>query len=262
MTRIVGISLVRDEDVFVERALSNVLDFCDELIVLDHGSRDRTPEILARLASSEPKIRVHAIRDLRLSHEHVARFAGEPVWVLAVDGDELHDPERLAKLREQILAGELDEWWSLTGNIVHANRVESGRAAGYMSPPSRTLAKLLNFGALESWDGPTPERLHGGNPRFKPGWDASRRYELHLEHSWDESPFRWLHVCFLRRSSRQPPGAQVKANPAARYYAGRVRRLRDTLMRELRRSREDGGKVEAYTRGELVEVDARPFFPE
>ena len=32
------------------------------------------------------------------------------------------------------------------------------------------MTKLYNFNAIESWDGYTPERLHGGNVRFRAGF--------------------------------------------------------------------------------------------
>ena len=46
----VGIVLVHNEDVFVERAIRNVAAFCDRIYAVDHLSNDRTPEILRRLA--------------------------------------------------------------------------------------------------------------------------------------------------------------------------------------------------------------------
>jgi glycosyltransferase involved in cell wall biosynthesis len=51
---IVGLSLVRDEELFVGRVLRNALALCDRVLVADHDSRDRTPEILAALAQEEP----------------------------------------------------------------------------------------------------------------------------------------------------------------------------------------------------------------
>jgi translin len=54
LTRIVGIGLFRDEDLHVERAVRNVFGFCDELILVDHRSRDGTHAILARLAAEHP----------------------------------------------------------------------------------------------------------------------------------------------------------------------------------------------------------------
>jgi bifunctional non-homologous end joining protein LigD len=54
--RVVGIALVRDEDLFVEQALRNVLGFCDELILADNGSRDGTLAILERLEAEQPEL--------------------------------------------------------------------------------------------------------------------------------------------------------------------------------------------------------------
>jgi glycosyltransferase involved in cell wall biosynthesis len=51
MTRIVGIMLVKDEDLYVEQAVRNVLAFCDEIFLADNGSRDETLAVLERLVA-------------------------------------------------------------------------------------------------------------------------------------------------------------------------------------------------------------------
>ena len=48
------------------------------------------------------------------------------------------------------------------------------------------------------------ERLHGGDIRFKPGYDLDSWRHLGAEPGWDSSPLRALHVCFLERSSADP----------------------------------------------------------
>ena len=48
---VVGVVLVRNEDVFVEQAIRNIAAFCDRIYAVDHLSTDLTPEILRRLAS-------------------------------------------------------------------------------------------------------------------------------------------------------------------------------------------------------------------
>src|ERR687885_597836 len=118
--RIVGISLVRDEDRFVERALRNVLGFCDELILVDHRSKDRTPEILEQLAAESPiPTTLHSVDDPSASHDLIKGHAGQEVWVFGVDGDELYDPHGLALFREQLLAGEAADDWSIRANMLH-----------------------------------------------------------------------------------------------------------------------------------------------
>ena len=105
--RIVGIVLVRNEDVFVETAVRNVADFCDEIHVADHGSIDRTPVILRALAGELPKIHYKSIRHPAESHGLIQHLAGSPTWVFGVDGDEIYEPDRLARLRQKILSGRL-----------------------------------------------------------------------------------------------------------------------------------------------------------
>ena len=61
--RIVGIAMVRDEDAFVDRAVRNALDACDEVVLVDHRSRDETPRILAAIRADFPdKVSLHRVR--------------------------------------------------------------------------------------------------------------------------------------------------------------------------------------------------------
>lgn len=101
--QIVGISLVRNEDLYIERVLLNILEFCDRIIVVDHGSTDRTPELLEQLRRQHTKIEVHRVINASVSHDLIAGFAGSPVWIFGIDGDELYEPARLRDLRARVL---------------------------------------------------------------------------------------------------------------------------------------------------------------
>jgi glycosyltransferase involved in cell wall biosynthesis len=259
VTRIVGIGLFRDEDRFVERAVRSVFGFCDELILVDHRSKDRTPEILERVASDSPvPTSVHSVKDPGESHDLIAGYAGRDVWVFGVDGDELYDPEGLSHFRPRLLAGEFDDWWLIRSNALHVVKLdEQARAAcGYMSPPAPSMVKLHNFGLIESWDGAHPERLHGTEGlRFKAGHEG-RKLELGKQHPWEESPLRCLHVCFVRRSSRDR-GTRVRANIPDQNVPTRLplrvwRRLTGQVPR---------WKFEHYRQGPLRVVSTEPFLP-
>ena len=50
--KVVGVSLVRNEERFVRQALLNVADFCDRIVVADHLSTDRTPAVLEELSNA------------------------------------------------------------------------------------------------------------------------------------------------------------------------------------------------------------------
>jgi hypothetical protein len=260
-TRVIGIALVRDEDLFVEQALCNVLGFCDELIVADHRSRDGTRGILARLETEHPdRIKVHQVADPGESHDLVAHYAGDRVWVLGVDGDELYDPARLSVFRDRLVGGEFDDWWLIRSNALHAVDLDDERrqARGYMSPPAPSMVKLHNFAMIESWDGRHPERLHGRNGlRFKPGHEG-RKLELQKVLGWEESPLRCLHVCFLRRSTRERT-ARARVNIPDRNAPRRLpRRLWYRAL--LAAGIEQSAWKENYRKGEIVAVDAAPFF--
>lgn len=264
MTRIVGIFLVKDEDLFVERAVRNVLDFCDEIFLADNGSRDGTFAILESLVTEHPgKLRLHRIGHPRESHDLVKGFAGQPVWVFGVDGDELYDPAGLARLRAQLLAGEHHEAWLVRGNVLHCLDLDTKRstARGYLSPPAPSMTKLHNFSLIESWDGHgrNPERLHGREGlRFKPG-ASERKLELNHIAGWEESIFRCLHVCFLPRSTRDG-GAMARRNIPDQNAPRRLPRRVWTRLRELARRPEHSEWKDNYRVGPLEAVSARPFF--
>jgi hypothetical protein len=259
--RIIGSALVRDEDLYLERALRNVIGFCDGLILVDHRSRDRTPEILERVAADSPiPTSLHRVRDASMSHELIKRYAGEDVWAFGIDGDEIYDPAGMARFREMLLAGELADRWSIRGNCLHCTSLDLDAevARGYMAPPAPSVTTLFNFRLIDRWDGWHPERLNGVEGlRFKPG---ARQEKHHLGVSWDESPFRCLHLCFLRRSSRD-------SRPGPRMNVPDRNKPRRAPVRLWRAAREAAGLPPAsefkdhYRQGGLVQVSTRPFFP-
>jgi glycosyltransferase involved in cell wall biosynthesis len=262
--RIVGITLVRNEDVFVERAVRNALDFCDRLIIADHYSTDGTFEIVSKLAAEFPgKIDLHRITDTRESHFLISGFAGSRTWVFAVDGDEVYDPTGLMRLREEVLAGQYDEWWLVFGNVLNCTAVDAaaGTATGHLAPPCRSMTKLFNFNLIESWDGAVTHVMANGTIRFKPGYDASRRLDLHQRFSWDESHYRCLHTCFVPRSSLDRESALARPNVSENRRSGVTTLVRKTLDRLLGRPPVSEWKLEKYARGPLVTIDARAFFP-
>ncbi|MDD5198730.1 MAG: hypothetical protein PHC88_02925 [Terrimicrobiaceae bacterium] len=213
--KIVGIMLVRDEDRFVEWAIRSAMDFCDEFLVCDHESSDETPVVLGRLAREYGrKLTLRRCRDSAESHRMIERYAGTATWIFGVDGDEIYDPAGLARLRARLEAGEFDAWWAVFGNVLNVKRLDlaAARAEGHLAPPCRSMTKLYNFAAIDSWDGKIVERLHGGDIRFRPGFAASQRLNLHDRSNWDDSDFRCLHLCFLDRSSRDAAGGRPRRN--------------------------------------------------
>ena len=116
---IVGIVLVKNEDLFIDRVLTNILGFCDEIIVADNLSTDQTLVKVQELQRKHAIIRYHSIKKPSLSHDLISGYAGTDTWVFAVDGDELYDPVGLQKLRTKILAGDYDSQWMIFGNALN-----------------------------------------------------------------------------------------------------------------------------------------------
>ncbi len=71
-----------------------------ELLFVDDGSRDRTPELLRKLAAGDPRIRV-----VRFTRNYGQEAAVEALylnargrWLIQMDGDLQHPPEEIPKL--------------------------------------------------------------------------------------------------------------------------------------------------------------------
>jgi glycosyltransferase involved in cell wall biosynthesis len=179
--RIVGIFLGRNEERFAERVIRNAGDFCDEMLLVDHGSEDRTGEILRGLAKgSGGRWKYFSVTHPRESHDLIAGYAGSETWIFAVDGDEVYDPAGLRRMRGRLLAGEFAGDWCIFGNVLNVRELdrEVGVARGHLAPPCRSMTKLYNFAAIEAWDGPCLERLHGGTVRYRAGFGERSRREL------------------------------------------------------------------------------------
>ena len=262
--QVVAVVLLHDEDVFAERVIRNVVQFCDRIHVADHASSDRTWEIVSALARELDNVDAVRISHAARSHDLVLPYVGTDTWVLSPDGDELFDPAGLQRLRGELEAGRYDAAFRLFPAMLHCVELDEAAltASGYLAPPALTGPKLFNFMALESWDRVYRERLHEGEPVFRDGWSWSSVARLEQDHAWDENPFRCLHTCFLRRSSRDGPGDHTRLNIAeANTYR---RDLRGGVARVLRRQgarRPGPWKLEKYRRGPLVTKDASPFLP-
>ena len=262
--QVVGIVLVRNEDLFVERAIRNVAEFCDRIHAVDHVSTDRTWDVLQSLSAEYDHVDVRRSHHARDSHRLVEPYAGTETWVFGVDGDELYDPERLDGFRDELLGGSYAHAFKIASNVVNCVEIDEERrtASGYPSPPSRSITKLYNFAAIDSWHGDESERLHGGKITFRSGYDESAVDNIGERLSWDETPLRCLHACFLRRSSVEPARSEPSARPILEETAMQDRSWRGELKRRLRGRQPpqvSDWKREKYMRGGLVSVDAAPF---
>jgi glycosyltransferase involved in cell wall biosynthesis len=268
MTRIVGSVLVRNEDVFVERAIRNVAAFCDRIHVVDHASDDATWEIVRSIASELDHVDVRRSRNSAEAHILLEQYAGTPTWVFGVDGDELYDPGGLARLRADLLGGAHTDVFRLKAHVLNCDELDAdaGTASGWLAPPSRPVTKLFNFGAVESWTN-SPDPLQSGDVVFREGYHWESRRDLADTTTWEADPLRCLHVCFLTRSSRDAAvGTRRNLDESREFDRGPVGTLRRLARRpkpapHIVALQEQGKdwKREWYARGERVTVDAKPF---
>jgi len=258
---IVGIVLVRNEDRFLARALANTAAFCDRFLLFDHGSTDSTGEILEAFAARHPGAVLRRIGHPCESHEALQPFAGRDCWVFGIDGDEVYDPMCLEALRPKLLGGEFDREWMVMGHCLHVEHIdfEGGAARGFPTPPARSITKLFNFAAIDAWPGPATERLHGGKPVFRSGFDPSHKRLLFEESGWDDSPLRCLHFAFCPRSSTEAPGGTPRRNIDEIY--NRPPLLSRLIQHFTKAPASSAWKNERYRRGEPVTVSTKPFFP-
>ena len=262
--RIIGILLIKDEDVFVERIISNIVRFCDEIIIADNQSIDNTVSVVESLQKKFPKIQYYSVEHPSKSHDLISCYANNPVWVFAVDGDELYDPKGLSVLRRKILGGEFNNSWVLFGNVLNCIKFDlpGGEATGYLSPPCRSMTKLYNFSRIKAWSGDCPERLHGGRITFNEGAHALQRLDLNERISWDDSFFRCLHLCFLRRSSKEKSdskGLVIRKNISDKNSEGIIGKIFSVGAVLLGSQQKSAWKNEKYMRGELVTKDISSF---
>ena len=149
-SRIIGISVVKNEDIYIEQSLSNVIDFCDEIKVVNHNSTDKTISIVEDMMKKHPHISLHHLKDIKKSHKFVEPYANTDTWIFGVDGDELYDPYGMIRLKEEIINGKYKDAWRVRGMFFHVVNINGEIADGYMSPPSKDPNKLWNLRMLKS----------------------------------------------------------------------------------------------------------------
>lgn len=233
MKQIVGIVLVRNEDYHIDWALQNILDFCDRIIVLDNYSTDRTYKIVSELAKAHRKIELRRWRNAKTSQRALTKFYETNTYIFGVDGDEIFCPIGLAKIRTRIMQGEFDSVYRISGNCLNCININFSNktADGYPSPPATGGVKLYNFQLVKGWNNDRRERLHG-HPIFTAAMKTESVF-IGNKNSFDDSPLRFLHLCFMQRSSgvTQYPFSPIgffrrrakakKANPTGNPYNAR-----------------------------------------
>lgn len=146
--------IVFNEEKNLERTLT-ALTWADELVLVDSGSTDRTPEIAQKFGA---QFSVH--RDFRGHGEqkNVAIDRCTSEWILLVDADEVPTPELSVEIQKTLADPQYDAYWVPRRNLF-LNRW-MGHGGLY---PDRKL-RLFRRGAarLEEGVGPHSTPKHAG----------------------------------------------------------------------------------------------------
>ena len=208
---IIGISVVKNEDIYLSQAIKNIINFCDKIIIVDNNSSDETVAIAKKYVSQYPdKISLRLVDKISDLQSIVTPFVGENKWIFGVDGDELYDPNGLHKLRSRILEGGYQNYWMLRGYFFHLIKInlKSQIGVGYLAPPSKDPNKLYNFKLLKSWDGDGKQTIfHPYTHVFKNEkyntFHLPKRKFLFKKSKWEDCMLRCVHTRLLKRSSKE-----------------------------------------------------------
>ena len=254
---ILGVCLIKNEQNFIAWALMNALDFCDEILILDNMSEDSTLDVVTRIKNSFKHIEVIQVRNCNNSHKYVEKFAGSPIWVLKIDGDEILDPIGLMEFRKELKMGDFNEFWELSSSMLHVVGMDFEQAEAFGFNLARQGTVLYNFNAIDSWHEFRSERLHGGNKVFRSGYSES---QIHKTLHWSGSKFRTLHMCFMPRSPIDTLDLKKyeldgRKNPLEKQLFKRVKR---SIFKNYYRNR-PSFKNSKYTEGKFEVVDITNF---
>lgn len=115
-----GCIIARDEEKSIEKSIKSILDICDEIIVLDTGSRDDTVSIAERLGA---KVYHHKWNNDYQEARNVALDKCTMDWIFVIDGDEELEKGYGELLKKLIVSTEKEGIYLDVKNFVGANVV-------------------------------------------------------------------------------------------------------------------------------------------
>ena len=238
------------------------MDFCDELIIADHNSKDGTQSIARTWSDRFSHVKYRKIDDPSQSQDLIAQYYGEDVCCLQSMVMRYTKQIDWLSLKSNYWEGSfliVGKYW---GKVLHcdAYEEETKQVFGYLARPSRSMTKLYNFSLISDWEGPHSERLHGGEIVFKKELYRDRKDHSESELEWENAVFRCLHMVFLKRSSLQNHKDVSRPNIAEINAFSKPNKLRFRIMRWLGVEPKSKTKHLTYMRGERVKLDAASFF--
>jgi len=192
---------VRDSERFVAEAVESVLSgtFADlELLVLDDGSTDSTPQILERLAAADPRLVIHRREPGRNLAEvlNVAAELSRGALIARLDADDVSLPDRL-QLQTEFLAAN-PEVALLGGQALLID--ESGREFGRAEYPTSDAELQAALRERNPF-------VHSAMTMRREAFEAVGGYRANFDHAEDLD--LWLRLAAGRQIANLP-GPVVK----------------------------------------------------
>lgn len=144
--------IARDEEAILRRTLESVR-WADEIVIVDSGSVDRTPEIARSVGA-----RHHFNRDFRghAEQKNVAIDLCTSDWILLLDADEAVSAQLAAEIQQVLVHAPVDAYWLPRSNLFLTRWLKHG---GFY--PDRKL-RLFRRGAARVEEGAGPH----GTPQY------------------------------------------------------------------------------------------------
>ena len=222
---------VHNEQKYVHGVIDKIRRYHHDILVVDDGSTDQTPQILA--ARNDVKVLSHSV-NLGYGQSLIDAFAYADAqgydWVITMDCDEQHEPE---KIPEFIAAIETDKWDIISGSRYLAPRGDDDLPPGDRRSINATITKMLNdlfdFGITDAFCGYKAHRV-----------SAMRRLRL-TERGYAFPLQLWPQVWSAGLRLTELPVRLIYNDPT-RHFGGnlddagnRLRHYMEVLKTELRR---------------------------
>lgn len=121
-----GISVmmrVKNEVDWIELSIRSIMDFADEIVIVDNGSTDGTTEIIQEMVNKHNKILyVFFPEENIVATSNIALVNTHYKWILRWDGDAVAKTSgslNIMNLRERIMNLDKDKYYFITLQIVH-----------------------------------------------------------------------------------------------------------------------------------------------
>lgn len=152
---------VHNEEKYVHGVIDKIRRYHDDILVVDDGSTDRTGQILA--SRNDVKVLRHSVnRGYGQSLIDAFAYADEHGydWVITMDCDEQHEPE---KIPDFLAAIATDKWDIISGSRYLAPRGDDDLPPGDRRSINATITKMLNdlfdFGITDAFCGYKAHRV-------------------------------------------------------------------------------------------------------